>query len=447
MLLRKLAKDVARSCTVRSRSSRHNGVYGARFMSVGGRGGAEDSGGDKYSVWNIGTWFGEKSPIDDIPPVPSYDAPLGTNHAIPVASEAKHVALESREIEEAFPETGSSQPFADAASRVNDTIGSANSESVLASGENVAVAIDAVATLDRMNPSHVMMQVLDKIHMTWDIPYYQGILVMSLCIRLFLFPLAVTGMVNASRMQYIKPEITKMNERMLADENKVENKPMYDAEIKALFLKYNVNPAKQLVVPLVQIPIFMSMFFGMRNMGEYFPGFAQGGTQWFVDLTAADATMALPILNACIFLTMIEMGGEGGEMTKNPNNKMLLNFMRGMAVCMVPLTMSMPAGLFVYWLGNGTLSLTQMMLFKNADFKARFGIMPPPPPEVTEESSTINADGESVSINTNVAAATTADLKNLKDKSPFLKLYEENLRLVEANKRLMEKAAKDGKYQ
>ena len=69
-----------------------------------------------------------------------------------------------------------------------------------------------------------------------------------------------------------------------------------------------------------------------------------GGVLWFTDLTVADPTYALPVLTSLTFLATVELGaadgmqGQSADMLKN-----LKNFMRGLAVVMVPFTASLPA--------------------------------------------------------------------------------------------------------
>lgn len=69
-----------------------------------------------------------------------------------------------------------------------------------------------------------------------------------------------------------------------------------------------------------------------------------GGALWFPDLTVADPTYALPVLTSLTFLATVELGaadgmqGQSADMLKN-----LKNFMRGLAVVMVPFTASLPA--------------------------------------------------------------------------------------------------------
>ncbi len=79
-------------------------------------------------------------------------------------------------------------------------------------------------------------------------------------------------------------------------------------------------------------------------LGHQVPSLMDGGALWFTDLTVADPTYALPVLTSLTFLATVELGaadgmqGQSADMLKN-----LKNFMRGLAVVMVPFTASLPA--------------------------------------------------------------------------------------------------------
>ncbi len=439
------SKFISRNVIARS----HNpAVVFSRCLSAS----TGDNGGKSGNNWDWGSWFGSSSKDPARAPDSSasvFDEPLRSSSATTPVGDHDVFTSTTQVIEEP----------------IRDIL--VNSAAVSSSATGEAAVKVATEASSSFYPPQVFMNVLDNIHVNLDIPYYQAILVFSVALRLFMFPLSVQGMQHSAKMQYVKPEMDKINARMLQDENRVENKPMYDKEVKDLFAKHNVNPVKPLVVPLLQIPVFMSMFFALREMGQYYPGYAQGGVKWFVDLSVADPMTVLPVVNACLFLTMIELGGENGEMSNTAQFKLVRNAFRAMGVIMVPLMMNMPAGLFVYWIGNGTLSLMQVMLLKNPAVKNWLNILPPPPvvaaagttasqmPSATAMSEAFiklaqdQAAASAKVANTPLQSSGAADTQSLNaksDKSPFLKLYEENMRLVEANKKLLEKAAKGGKY-
>ena len=119
----------------------------------------------------------------------------------------------------------------------------------------------------------------------------------------------------------------------------------------------------------------MSFFFGLQRMATDYPTLVDGGTLWFTDLTVADPTYGLPLLASASFLITIELGGEAGQQQSNPEQaKTMKNVMRAMAVGMVPLTMSMPASVFMYWITSNTFSCVQTAAFKIPVIKNALGI-------------------------------------------------------------------------
>lgn len=55
----------------------------------------------------------------------------------------------------------------------------------------------------------------------------------------------------------------------------------YRQETKALYEKYDCSLLMNVALPLVQLPIFLSFFLGLRRMSETYPEFVSGGTLWF----------------------------------------------------------------------------------------------------------------------------------------------------------------------
>jgi membrane protein insertase Oxa1/YidC/SpoIIIJ len=57
-----------------------------------------------------------------------------------------------------------------------------------------------------------------------------------------------------------------------------------------------MKPWEALVVPLIQLPIFVSFYIGIGKMGLYCPGFEHGGLYWFTDLGAPGRLIPLSLL-------------------------------------------------------------------------------------------------------------------------------------------------------
>jgi YidC/Oxa1 family membrane protein insertase len=81
------------------------------------------------------------------------------------------------------------------------------------------------------------------------------------------------------------------------------------ANVRNLWKTHDVNPFRSMLVPLMQLPIFLSMFYGLRRLAELpFPQFLEGGFAWVTDLTMADPYCILPLTS--ILFTSCAVGAD-----------------------------------------------------------------------------------------------------------------------------------------
>lgn len=200
-----------------------------------------------------------------------------------------------------------------------------------------AIGADAVRELG-YTPVDLVIKGIEQVHLLSGMPYWATIIALTIGIRLALLPVAVKTQQAAVRLQKIKPDLDRLTNAVKnADTSDASVRMRYNEEIRHLMASNKVNPLKALVMPFFQIPIFLSFFFGLQQIGTYVPAYATGGMYWFTDLGAADPTLILPAINALSFLGIVELGAE--TQMSNPYMK---NFMRLMGLVMVPVTMNMP---------------------------------------------------------------------------------------------------------
>ena len=253
---------------------------------------------------------------------------------------------------------------------------------------NALAAADAAAELIvtttpelvMYKPTHLVMSAIENIHVMGGIPYWEAIVVMTLMLRFMMLPLAVQTMQNAMRMAVLRPHMQRLQDVYLKDPHfeDMRVKLKYHSDMKALFVQHTVTPFRSLLMPLFQLPVFISFFLGLQGMGEYFPALATGGTLWFTDLSAADPYFIFPVLNAASFLVMIEMGADGMQTSQQETFKWA---MRGLGVAMAPMTMSIPQAVFIYWTTNNCFSLVQTVIMKQEAVRTYLDIPKPPAPE------------------------------------------------------------------
>lgn len=201
---------------------------------------------------------------------------------------------------------------------------------------DTAPVIDTVPALGYYPPD-LIASALDGLHVMTGLPYWQAIIVGTVAIRLLLLPSSIMGLRATSRIAAVRPEVDRLSKRMEKDP---ENKSLYEAEIVHLHKKYKVSYISGFGQPLVQLPVFLSTFLALRQMGTYFPEFTSGGTLWFTDLSIADPTFVLPVASAASFLLLTELGSDEVKMQNYPWIKTVT---RVMGVGIIPLTYFLPS--------------------------------------------------------------------------------------------------------
>lgn len=226
---------------------------------------------------------------------------------------------------------------------------------------------------------------VNGVHLIQDVtglPYAGSIFATTCLLRLVILPLAIRGQRAASRMAHLQPELAVIKARYeaLGTPSQAEQRA-FGEQMKALFARYDVKPFASLSAPLIQAPIFIGMFFGMKKMPViYTDAMSTGGIMWFTDLTVPDPTYVLPLICGLSFLTTIEAGKEQ-MIDANPQyGPVMVNAFRAMAVVMVPVITTFPAAMLCYWVPNNFITLIQSVTLRNAWVKKQLGIWDRPKP-------------------------------------------------------------------
>jgi YidC/Oxa1 family membrane protein insertase len=189
-----------------------------------------------------------------------------------------------------------------------------------------------------------------------------AILIVTLCIKLVLFPLANKSYVSMSKMKKLAPEMQRIKERYEDDRMRQQQAMM------ELYKKEKVNPASGCLPIVVQIPIFFALYkvlFVTIEM-RHAPFFG-----WIKDLSAPDPTNVFTLFGAIpwdpphfmmIGIWPIIMGVTMWVQMKlnpAPPDPVQQKIFTWMPVFFTFLLGSFPAGLVIYWAWNNTLSVIQ----------------------------------------------------------------------------------------
>jgi YidC/Oxa1 family membrane protein insertase len=125
-----------------------------------------------------------------------------------------------------------------------------------------------------------------------------------------------------------------------------------------LYQERKVNPFGSCFPLLVQLPIFIAMFYVIKDFQDTHPSFTEGGILWFQDLSMHDPYYILPILSAVTMLAASEITSKHID----PQQRWLL---RLLPVVFTVFLLTFPAGLFMYWITSNLVTLVQNYVIYN----------------------------------------------------------------------------------
>ena len=241
-----------------------------------------------------------------------------------------------------------------------------------------------------------MIYGMDSVHVALGTEWWISIVACTVLARLVLLPANVASFANAARLSQVKPVIEKVVARMNAEASAGNQAAAaaHQRQLQEIWRQHDCHPVKSFLPVLVQAPTFLSFFFALRHMCEHVPSFAEGGALWFTNMAVADPMYISPVLTSATFLLVTELGGpESAANANNPNANTMRWALRGLSLAMVPMTASLPQGVFVYWVTTNILSLTIAQTMKVRAVKAALGI----PEAAAAAGATVGAGAKPVS--------------------------------------------------
>jgi YidC/Oxa1 family membrane protein insertase len=183
-------------------------------------------------------------------------------------------------------------------------------------------------------------------------PWWLSIVILTVIVRTLLFPLTVKQVKSMRAMQDLRPEMERIRAKYK------DNKQKQQEEIMKLYQESGVNPFGSCLPLLVQLPIFITMFYVIKDFGYTHPDFTSGGILWFQDLSVQDPFYVLPILSAVTMLAASEITSKHID----PQQRWL---MRTLPVVFTVFLLTFPAGLFMYWITSNLVTLAQNYVIYN----------------------------------------------------------------------------------
>ena len=185
-----------------------------------------------------------------------------------------------------------------------------------------------------------------------------AIVLMTIIIKLIMYPLTQKQIQSTKAMMEIQPKMKALQEKYKDDKQRL------NMELANLYKSEGVNPLAGCLPLLIQMPIMIGIFYGIRDYNYAAHPEIVTSFLWLADISKADPTYVLPVLSALttFIQTKQTMPANGG----GAQNKMMMYFM---PLFIGYISLTFPAGLVLYWVVMNIMQIAQQSIMNRAAAK------------------------------------------------------------------------------
>ena len=179
--------------------------------------------------------------------------------------------------------------------------------------------------------------------------YGVAIILLTLAIRILLFPLMHTSTVSMRKMAKVQPKVKEIQAKYKKKKSDPQARAKMNQEMMALYKEEGVNPMAGCLPLLVQLPLLWALYKLFLSAIElrHAPFFL-----WITDLSAKDPLYVTPVLMTATMWLQQRLAPQAGD----PQQQRL---MRMMPLIFGIMFLQFPSGLVLYWLANNVITIIQ----------------------------------------------------------------------------------------
>ncbi len=170
-----------------------------------------------------------------------------------------------------------------------------------------------------------------------------AIILLTLLVKLVFYPLSATSYKSMAKMKKLHPRMVTLKERYSEDKQK------FQQEMMKMYKAEKVNPAGGCLPILVQIPVFIALYWVLLESVELRQASFMG---WLKDLSLPDPYFILPVIMGASMLAQ-------HFLNPAPVDPLQKKIMLALPFVFTVFFLWFPAGLVLYWVVNNLLSIAQ----------------------------------------------------------------------------------------
>lgn len=208
-----------------------------------------------------------------------------------------------------------------------------------ATAPGLDLTVDYGALTIIAKPIFWMLELFHKMFSNWG----WAIIFVTILLKLLFFPLSAASYRSMANMRKLQPQLAELKEKYAGDKQKM------NMEMMEMYRREKVNPLGGCLPILVQIPVFISLYWvlvetvEMRQAPFVF---------WINDLSSKDPWFILPaVMGVSMFIQQ--------KLSPPPADPMQAKIMQFFPIMFTGFFAFFPSGLVLYWVVNNLLSIVQ----------------------------------------------------------------------------------------
>jgi YidC/Oxa1 family membrane protein insertase len=205
-----------------------------------------------------------------------------------------------------------------------------------------------------------------------------AIIGLTLFVRILLLPLAIKQTRSMKGVQQLQPEIKAIQERYKTDREMMRKDPeKYRArkqkqqqEMMALYQREGVNPAASCLPLLAQAPVFVALFWTLRDEAEllgapfyFITAVTEGGFEKLVSAAGWPGWLLIVLMSGTMFFSQKQMMSRNkAMMVDNPMAQQQKILLYVMPVFLAVISFQFPLGILLYWVTTNLWQIVQQAI-------------------------------------------------------------------------------------
>jgi YidC/Oxa1 family membrane protein insertase len=211
-----------------------------------------------------------------------------------------------------------------------------------------------------------LRSVLDFFHNSVGLTWAWAIVALTICVRILLVPLVVRQIHSMQSLQAHAPQMKEIQRKYKGDRQK------QNEELMKFYKENNINPMSSCLPLLAQFPIFIALFYVLKNFSKHVPDSSDLSWMHVVpDITAhANAHWSGYLLIAIYAISQVS----STYFMSTTMDKTQRTLMMALPVFFLPVVIRFPTGLVLYWMTTNLWTVGQGLITRRLAPK-------PAPPE------------------------------------------------------------------